>query len=85
MDESVLSAFDDTFLEKSTILNTEASDVKLAPKASISVKKQQRKSNEDVTKELLQELYKDKKAINLQKVLDIFKDSEKVKEIDVKK
>jgi ankyrin repeat protein len=39
VDESVLSAFDDTLLEKSTIFNTEASDVKLAPKASISVKK----------------------------------------------
>ena len=32
---------------------------------------------------LLKELHKDKKLIDLEKVLDVFKDKEKVKEIDV--
>ena len=37
----------------------------------------------DVTALLLKELHKDKKLIDLKKVMDVFKDQEKVKEIDV--
>ena len=38
-----------------------------------------------MTAELLKELHKDKKAIDLSKVFDIFRDAEKVKNIDVTK